>query len=201
MITHEGSIVNASFVEVPTRRDHGDEKETITGGDTPSDWSVHTARQKDCDARWTKKNNRSYFGYKNHIKVDAGSKLIVDYKVTTAQVHDSQVLDCLVDHTDVALYGDSAYIGQTLAEGVENQICERGKRNCPLTIDQKERNRVKSKTRSRVEHVFGQMCMQMRSKACRSIGKRRVSFQIGLSNLLYNMSRAEFLCRKTVKVG
>lgn len=201
LITHEGSIVDASFVEVPIRRDRGGEKETITEGDSPSEWTVHTARQKDCDARWTKKNNRSYFGYKNHIKVDAGSKLIVDYTVTTAQVHDSQALEHLVDRTDVVLYADSAYIGQVLPEGVEDQICERGRRNHPLTAEQKEQNRRKSRTRSRVEHVFGQMCMQMHSKACRLIGKRRVSFQIGLSNLIYNMSRAEFLCRKTVKIG
>ena len=33
-------------------------------------------------------------------------------------------------------------------------ICEKGTRGHPLTDEQKERNRQKSKVRSRVEHVF-----------------------------------------------
>jgi hypothetical protein len=27
--------------------------------------------EKDCDARWAKKNNETHYGYKNHVKVDA----------------------------------------------------------------------------------------------------------------------------------
>lgn len=34
-------------------------------------------------------------------------------------------------------------------------ICEKGRRNHPLTQEQKKSNREKSKMRSRVEHVFG----------------------------------------------
>jgi IS5 family transposase len=46
--------------------------------------------QKETEARWTKKNNVSFFGYKNHAKVDSKSKLITDDSVTDASVHDSQ---------------------------------------------------------------------------------------------------------------
>ena len=44
------------------------------------------------DADWLKKNGPNYYGYKNHIKVDQGSKLIQDYQVTHASVHESDVL-------------------------------------------------------------------------------------------------------------
>ena len=54
-------------------------------------------RQKDCDARWTKKNNETHYGYKNHAKVDAKSKLVGGYTTTPANVHDSKVLEELVD--------------------------------------------------------------------------------------------------------
>jgi len=30
----------------------------------------------DIDARWTKKNNEKFYGYKNHAKVDSKSKFI-----------------------------------------------------------------------------------------------------------------------------
>jgi len=46
-------------------------------------------RQKDIEARWTKKHNKNYFGYKNHVKADAKNKFILNYKITDASVHDS----------------------------------------------------------------------------------------------------------------
>jgi IS5 family transposase len=52
-------------------------------------------RQKDRDARWTKKHGRSFFGYKNHVNADAKHKLIRHYAVTDAAVHDSRELDGL----------------------------------------------------------------------------------------------------------
>jgi IS5 family transposase len=48
-------------------------------------------RQKDRDARWTKKHGKSFFGYKNHVNADAKHKLIRRYEVTDAAVHDSRV--------------------------------------------------------------------------------------------------------------
>jgi IS5 family transposase len=54
-------------------------------------------RQKDRDARWTKKHGKSFFGYKNHVNADAKHKLIRRYEVTDAAVHDSQALDASVD--------------------------------------------------------------------------------------------------------
>lgn len=49
------------------------------------------------DASWIKKNDETHFGYKNHVKADKDSKLIVKYEVTSAEVHDSQVLQELVE--------------------------------------------------------------------------------------------------------
>ena len=47
-------------------------------------------RQKDVDARWTKKNAEVHYGDKNNLKADAQSKLIERYAVTDASMHDSQ---------------------------------------------------------------------------------------------------------------
>ena len=51
---------------------------------------------KDCDARWTKKNHETFYGYKDHVKVDVADKLILDGVTTPANVHDSQPIEELV---------------------------------------------------------------------------------------------------------
>ena len=44
-----------------------------------------------------RKNDETLYGYKNHAKVDTKSKIISDYVVTSAEVHDSQVLEKLLN--------------------------------------------------------------------------------------------------------
>jgi len=99
LVVNEGKIVDASFVEVPKQRNTKAENKEIKEGKTPVsiENNPDIKSQKDLDARWAKKNNVSYYGYKNHVKTDAGSKIITKYEVTDASVHDSQVLDNLLD--------------------------------------------------------------------------------------------------------
>ncbi len=82
-------------------------------GEVPKDWSENKLRQKDVDARWATKGGQRHYGYKNHIKVDRKSKLIKNYIVTSAEVHDSQILEDHLEETDShhELYADSAYTG------------------------------------------------------------------------------------------
>jgi IS5 family transposase len=163
-------------------------------GAAPKQWEESPGKlaQKDVDARWTKKNNQTYYGYKNHTKVDSESKLISNYLVTDASVHDSQALDQLLEEKDKGeqLYADSAYTGQEeILEKyqVKDQIHEKGARNRPLTDDQKKGNKIKSKTRARVEHIFGFMENSMGSMYFRKVGRKRAETVIGLMNLTYNM--------------
>ena len=199
LILEEGSIVDASFVEVPKQRNTREENEQIKAGITPEDWeeeeNKHKLPQKDIDARWTKKNNETFYGYKDHIKADAKSKLITKYEVTDASVHDSQVLEKILDEADAdkPLYADSAYADQDKiieSSQVESRIHEKGYRKNPLTEAQKATNREKSKVRARVEHIFGFIENSMSGSFIRSIGETRAKAIIGLMNLTYNMFRA-----------
>lgn len=195
LVLHEGSIVDASFVEVPKQRNSSDENKQIKGGGTPTGWKKNKRAQKDVDARWSKKNGQNFYGYKDHVKADARSKLITGYEVTTATVHDSQMLEPLLDETDAGtpVYADKAYIGK---EGIveqmkaEPRINERGHRNRPITEEQKEANRIKSKVRARVEHIFGFIENSMGGMYIRSIGRTRAKAAIGLMNLTYNLFRS-----------
>ena len=203
LITHKGTIIDATFVDVPRQRNSRDENKKIKEGEIPEEWekpeNAPKLAQKDTDARWAKKNQETHFGYKDHVKCDADSKLITNYGVTDAALHDSNRCTELLEDTDEAVYADSAYSGSKIAENLpedcENHICEKGTRNHPLTEEQKENNRQKSKIRCRIEHIFGQMTGQLHGINIRSIGLTRAWFNIGLLNLVYNFMRYEFLKR------
>ena len=78
-------------MSVPRQRNTKEENETIKAGKTPEEWEQQPAKnaQKDKDARWTKKSDASFFGYKNHLGVDKAHKLIRKWDATDAAVHDS----------------------------------------------------------------------------------------------------------------
>ena len=198
LIVNEGKIIDASFVETPRQHNSGEENAQIKSGEIPVRFesNPHVKSQKDTDARWTKKNSVSFFGYKNHTKEDVGSKIIVKYLVTDASVHDSQATEELLDEKDEGedFYADSAYSGKPqemiiAAKKMINKVCEKGARNRPLTEEQKTGNREKSKIRSRVEHIYGFMEMSMNGMYIQCIGIKRATAIIGLMNLTYHMYR------------
>lgn len=198
LVVNEGKIIDASFVDVPKQRNSKSDNELLKEGKIPDSFqnNPHKLAQKDTDARWTQKDNVNYFGYKNHVKTDAKSKIITKYKVTDASVHDSQVLDYLLDSNDEGedFYADSAYTGQIQEATIErkkmnNQVCERAYRNTPLTEEQKTNNTQKSRTRSRVEHIFGFMEMSMNGMYLCQTTIKRINAAVGLMNLTYNMFR------------
>jgi IS5 family transposase len=199
IITRSGSIVDATFVDVPRQRNSKKENEEIKEGKTPKEWEKNRNKkaQKDVNARWITKNKERHYGYKNHIKIDKKSKIITKYRVTSAEVHDSQELKNLIEKKkDKRLYGDSAYTGEEvqkcIPKNILNRIHEKGYRNRPLTKTQKRNNASKSKIRARVEHVFGAM-HHFGGLAIRSIGIARAEVQICLIYFAYNLKRYVYI--------
>ena len=193
-----GQIIDASIVAVPKQRNSRDENARIKDGETPAGWDNQPAkrRQKDTDARWTKKHGKSHYGYKNHINVDRRHKLVRRYQVTDAAVHDSQVVDDILDPDNTAsdVWADSAYrsaeIEAKLEEkGLKSRIHRKGHRNKPLSEREQRGNKTRSQVRARVEHVFGAQSNDMGGTLVRSIGLVRARARIGLKNLAYNMRR------------
>jgi len=125
---NRGTIVDATIIDAPRS-------------------TKNKERQRDTDMESTQKGNQWYFGMKTHIGVDSQTKLIHSVVVTSASVHDSQVLGDL-------------YIGQKAqikakAEDAADFTHKRGRRNHPLSEKERKANRHKSKIRPRVEHIFG----------------------------------------------
>lgn len=203
LVGKEGKIIDASFVDVPRQRNSRDDNDKIKAGEVPESFTQNknVGEQKDVDARWTKKNSEVHYGYKDHVKAGAKRKLIEDYVVTDASVHDSQAIKDLVKEGDGELHADSAYTGKPveailIGKKIGSQIHEKGYRNHPLTEEQKASNREKSRIRVRIEHIFGHMTNSMRDGLkMRCIGMRRMTAGIGLLNLVYNMARYEQIVR------
>ena len=193
-----GQIIDATIVSAPKQRNSGDENDKVKTGQTPEDWENNPAknRQKDKDARWTKKHGRSYYGYKNHVGVDKAHKIIRKWTATDASPHDSQHLDDILDDANTAkdVWADSAYRSAEIearlrGRGLKSRIHRRGARNRPLSEAQMAANTMRSKVRARVEHVFGHQENSMGGKIVRTIGMARAKFKIGMMNLGYNISR------------
>ncbi len=152
-------------------------------------------RQKDLDARWTKKNKERYYGYKNHVCIDNKHKLIREYQVTSAEVHDSQVFtELLGDNSSKDVWADSAYYSEEVeitldVMGYRSHVHKKGYRGKPLSEYEKEVNHRKSKIRARVEHVFGAIENELGGMFVRTIGLARASVKVGMMNLVYNIRR------------
>jgi IS5 family transposase len=90
-VTIKGGIaVDGTFVDVPKQHFHQDEYAQVKKGEKPESRTSKPAieSQTDFDARYTKKNNEKYYGYKNRMEADVEAKMITDYEVTNASVHD-----------------------------------------------------------------------------------------------------------------
>ncbi len=193
-----GQLIDASLVPVPKQHNTREDNATVKAGDCPADWAAQPAkrRQKDTDARWTKKHGTSHFGYKNHVNVDKQHKLIRRYAVTDAAVHDSQVLEEVVQPKTVGrdVWADAAYRSEEIEAQLKkrklrSRIQYKGYRDKALTPQQMQTNQRRSRIRARVEHVFGHQVMAMGGKLIRTIGRVRARAKIGLKNLTYNFQR------------
>jgi IS5 family transposase len=208
IVAREGTIVDASFVNVPKQRNTREENRDIKAGAIPLEFAKKDKSgkrsklsQKDIDARWTVKNSEKHFGYKDHISSDQKTKIITNYTVTPASTHDSQVIKDLINEDDKVLYADSAYKSKEIEEylkdkNVKSKITKRAYRNKPLTNTEVKQNYKHSKTRVRVEHIFATLTSQMNNGLnLLSIGIDRIKSTIGLMNLTYNLVRYEQMVR------
>ena len=215
LIMNQGVIIDGSFVEVPRQRNTREENKAIKEGRGNELWNeeegdseedkkkkANKKRHKDTDARWTKKGGQKYYGYKNHAKVDAKSKLIKKAVTTSAEQHDSIPTKLLVDNDDRGqeLHADSAYIGKNVKSvmrkhQMEDRVIKRSVRGKKLGKKQETVNRKNSKTRVRVEHVFGYCELNLHGMFSRVVGLARNAARNTLTNLVYNVCRYEQIVR------
>jgi IS5 family transposase len=219
-IAMSGQIVDASLIAAPKQRNTDEEKKAIKEGRVPDGWKDKPAklRQKDRDARWTVKFSKAKersdgtkppvdiaipaFGYQNHISIDRGFGLIRKWAATDAAAYEgARLRDGLLDKTNTAsgVWADTAYrstVNEAYLEknGFVSRIHRKKPKGRPMAETTRRANGLKSKVRSRVEHVFAVQKDRM-DLFVRTIGIARATMKIGMANLVYNIKRLLFLSR------
>jgi IS5 family transposase len=207
-----GQIVDATVVEAPRQHNSDEEKREIKEGRVPEAWTDEPAKlaQKDMDARWTLKRGKKKeakdgkpsleivvpaFRYKNHIATDVAHGFIRAFTVTDAAAHDGARLRELVrqDNTASTVWADTAYRSRKnevmlKKRGLVSRILNRRAPGKPLSPARARVNALRSKVRSRIEHVFAAQKHRF-GLFVRTIGIARARFKIGMVNLAYNMKR------------
>lgn len=177
LILHAGTLVDASIQEAPRGRTKDDGTST-----------------RDPQASFTKKNDRTYHGYKSHIATDLRG-VVKDYRFDTARVHDSQHIDALI-RTERAFVGvDSAYMDQAREDRLARRgVCfgvvkRRVRGQAELPGWQQKLNRAWSAIRAVVEHPFAWM-RNMGYRKVRYRGLERNALDFGLLAAAYNLKRS-----------
>ena len=157
------------------------------------------AQKRDPEMSSSKKGNQWYFGMKAHIGVDAKTKLVHSVVATPANVADSAVLPQLLHGGETRVWGDQAYRGQTgairaVAPKARDLTNQRYRYRGQIDAAVREANRVKSKTRARVEHVFAVMKLKFGFTKVRYRGLAKNTQHLHVACALVNL----FMARKTL---
>ena len=176
-----GTMVDATFVEAPNGKRENGEK-------------------TDPDADHGHKGH----GYSVHTNVGEKDKLIHALEMSSARPHDSQHFDDVLIGDETEVWADSAYRSedrekQLEDEGIESHIHEKAQRNKPLTDEQKESNRVKSKTRARVEHCYAQMKFHDGFTRTRYYSLEANRADAFFHAIAYNLRRGVFLLKQQMR--
>ena len=135
-----GTIVDATIISAPSS-------------------TKNASGERDPEMHQTRKGQQWYFGMKLHIGVDSKSGLAHSAVVTAANVHDKHPLPQLLHGAEQEVYGDSAYASQQVliaskAPQAQDRTNQRAHGSSIVADLERIVNRIKSKVRSRVEHVF-----------------------------------------------
>ena len=196
VFTH-GRIIDATIIDSSNRPLTTQQREAAQTNPSP---------QKDTDARSGKKYGRYRFGYKGHISVDVGTKIITTHSFTAANVHDSKERDALLDGTEQAVYGDNAYDNYRLRDRMKSEgryygIRSQARGGKSLTSEQQQQNKAIASTRSRVEHVFAYLKNVLRHRRARARTRDRNELRFTMSCIVYNVLRAGFLLKPMMNRG
>jgi len=137
----EGTIVDATIINAPSSTKNREKK-------------------RDPDMHSTKKGNQFYFGWEDPRRCRQGHQTgpqPCHYACQRARLESCWRTSSWRRKRSM---GDSAYMGKTeeingKAPGAADNTNRRSTRNRKLTEEETERNRMLSRTRARVEHVFG----------------------------------------------
>ena len=178
-----GTIVDATIIAAPSS-------------------TKNREQQRDPEMKQTYKSGRWYFGMKAHVGVDSQTKMIHSAVVSPARQADAKVLPYLLHGAETRVWGDQAYCGQTeaiRARAPRARDCTNRRYRYHGRVNEavKMKNRVKSKVRSKVEHVFAILKLKFGFVKVRYRGLKKNGNRLFATCALVNL----FLARKRLRMA
>lgn len=180
LMVKQGTLVDATIIEAQVGRPSKEDGEVSS---------------LDPEASFTRKGDKSFFGYKLHIGLDQGSGLIRKLYASSADLHDGEVLAPLISGDETAVYGDKAYGSAKNRKylkrlKVKDQLMHKAAGNKPLKHWQEWFNKAVSSIRAAVEGPFGTGKQHMRLERTPYRGLAQVEGQCYTVAVAYNLKRA-----------
>jgi transposase, IS5 family len=148
----------------------------------------------DPDAAWTKKEGKYFFGYKAHVGMDQGSRVVRRALFTAANVNDTVSADQLICGDEKTAYADKAYDSyarrdRLKALGIRNGIAHRAHWRISTSPWAVRRNALISRARAPIEPLFALLKNTYRFARARYRGLARNSGAFYLAIIAMNLRR------------
>lgn len=192
LILRRGTIVDATIIQSGNRPLSKEKREKLKS---------EPNGQIDTDAHSTAKGGKRHFGYKGHIGIDAGSKIIRKRSFTSAEVNDIRELENVLSGDEQSIWGDKNYRNKkhkkaARALGIYYGMLDQRARGKQLSATQLKRNKKKSRVRAAVEHPFAFMKKKLKVRVLAAKNKMRNSLRFDMWCIVYNVLRTSFLINR-----
>ena len=185
LIVKRGNLVDATIIAAAVKR---------------PPYKEGQVSERDPDAGFTIKHGKTYFGYKAHLSVDEESGIVRQAEMSSADLHDSQKGEDLIQGDEKAYFADKAYDSAALRKvlkdkGIDDQIAYKARRGKPLVDWQKSFNRCASGIRSGVERANATMKRWYGMARVRYLGQKRNHCHLQFVACAMNMKRARVILK------
>lgn len=179
-IVKRTTLIDATLVESSRKR--------------PAAEAAGSGQAPDGDARYTRKNKKSYYGYKAHISSDGAHQLIRTAIISPANTDDGSLLTQVAPTDAGSLYADKAYDSKVnrawlRRHSIMDQIIKKGARHIQLTEQDIQANERKGSIRRSIERIFAHWKKWQQYRRVRYIGLVRNQLELTLKAVTYNLKR------------
>lgn len=192
-VLRQGTLIDASLIRSAVNPPAPPEAPLPPDGDgRPASKLVRS--EVDPDAGWTRQRNKRVFGYKAHVAMDQGSRIIRRAMLTPANVNESVAADALICGDEKIVYADKAYDqnarrARLKALGIRDGIMRRANKWRPMERWAIRRNKVISRRRAPVEPIFALLKRVYRFARARYRGLARNAAALHLAFIAINIRR------------
>ena len=184
LVLKQGTMLDATLIQAAT---------------TPPRFG-REAEANDPDAAFARRQGKpgSTYGYKAHVGVDQGSGLVRAVMTTPANINDTTPADDLIRGDEAAVYADKAYDtharrARLKLAGTKARLMRRPNKHHALTPRQQQLNNLIARRRAAVETTFATWKRRMGLIRARYVGLARVTGQILMVAMAFNLRRVASL--------